>query len=135
MTGGDRYLLGPDQLRAHGIALYDAATGKTREVWDPKKYGYAGYIYSLLNIDGIYYAGIHTEKNDVSTVFSRFGIIASPDGETWYPLVEWGPFGEHERTNVWLAAAKDKIYASVNGALFALRPLDQAWFADKTPFK
>lgn len=135
MTGGNRYLLGPDQLRGHGIALYDAAAGQTRQVWDPKPYGYAGYVYSILNNNGIYYAGIHTERNDVPTVFSRFGIIVSPDGENWYPFLEWGPYGAHERTNIWLTATSDNIYASINGALYAFQPLDQAWFADKTPFK
>jgi hypothetical protein len=135
MSGGFRWLLGPDQLHAHGLAVYDAASGTTQEVWSPIPYNYAGYVYSLLNVNGIYYAAIHTEANEVGEVVPKFGIIASPDGQTWYPFLEYGPLTNHARTNVWLASAPTYVYASVNGVLYAFRPLDQAWFQDKTPFR
>lgn len=135
MAGGFRWLFGPDQLHGHGLAIYDAASGTTQEVWNPIAYDYAGYVYSLLNVNGIYYAAIHTEANEVSEVVPKFGIIASPDGETWYPFLEYGPLTNHARTNVWLASAPTYVYASVNGALYAFRPLDQDWFKDKTPFR
>ncbi len=134
MSGGFRWLLGPDQLHAHGLAIYDAASGTTREVWSPIPYTYAGYIYSLLNVNGIYYAAIHTEANEVDDIVPKFGIIASPDGEAWYPFLEYGPLTSHARTNVWLAQAPTYVYASVNGVLYAFRPLDQDWFRGKTPF-
>lgn len=135
MAGGFRWLLGPDQLHGHGLAVYDAEQGVTHEVWNPIPYNYAGYVYSLLNVDGIYYAAIHTEANEVGEVVPKFGIIASPDGETWYPFLEYGPLTNHARTNIWLASAPSYVYASVNGALYAFRPLDQDWFKDKSPFR
>lgn len=134
MSGGFRWLLGPDQLAGHGLAIYDAETRTAREVWSPIPHGYAGYTYSLLNVNGIYYAAFHTEANEVSEIIPKFGVIASPDGETWYPFLEWGPLSNHARTDVWLASAPSVIYASVNGALYAFRPLDQEWFEGKTPF-
>lgn len=134
MSGGFRWLLGPDQLHGHGLAIYDASTKSTVAVWNPIPFNYAGYVYSLLNVDGIYYAAIHTEANEVSTVVPKFGIIASPDGYTWYPFLEYGPLTNHARSNVWLASAPTYVYASVNGALYAFRPLDQDWFKDKKSF-
>lgn len=134
MSGGFRWLLGPDQLHGHGLAIYDAATDETREVWNPIPRNYAGYVYSLLNVNGIYYAGFHTEANEVDSLVPKFGIIVSPDGVAWYPFLEWGPLSNHARTNVWLTSGSNVVYASVNGALYAFRPLDAAWFADKTSF-
>lgn len=134
VSGGSRWLLGPDQLHGHGLAIYDAETRTTREVWNPIPYGYAGYVYSLLNVDGIYYAAVHTEANEVGEVVPKFGVVVSPDGETWYPFLEYGPLTNHARTDIWLASAPTVVYASVNGALYAFRPLDKAWFADKKPF-
>ncbi len=134
MSGGSRWLLGPDQLHGHGLAIYDAETQTTKEVWNPIPYNYAGYAYSLLNVNGIYYAAFHTEANEVDAVVPKFGVIASPDGQTWYPFLEWGPLGSHARTDVYLAAAPTYIYASLNGALYAFRPLEADWFKTQTPF-
>src|SRR5690606_11701540 len=97
-------------------------------------HGYAGYVYSMANVDGIYYAAVHTEANEVATVVPKFGIIVSPDGEKWYRFLEWGPLTNHARTDIWLTPAPGLVYASVNGALYAFRPLDKDWFADKQPF-
>ncbi|MEY4723638.1 MAG: Photosynthesis system assembly factor [Candidatus Parcubacteria bacterium] len=132
--GGDRYLLAPDQLHSHGLVLYDAWKGTLKEVWNPIPYGWAGYSYSVINADGIYYAAFHTEANEVDSVVPKFGIIVSPDAEHWYPFLEWGPLGHHARTNIWLAPADNRVYASVNGRLYAFKPLDKGWFADKTAF-
>jgi hypothetical protein len=134
MSGGFRYLLGPDQLHGHGIGLYDLEADAVREVWNPIPHGYAGYVYSMLNVGGTYYAAIHTEANEVGEVVPKFGIIVSPDGETWYPFLEWGPLERHARTNVWLANSPSTVYASVNGTLYAFRPVDKAWFASHRPF-
>jgi len=134
MSGGFRWLLGPDQLHGHGLAVYDAETQSTHEVWNPIPYNYAGYVYSLLNVNGVYYAAVHTEANEVGEVVPRFGVIVSPDGETWYPFLQYGPLTNHARTDIWLASAPTVVYASVNGALYAFRPLDQEWFTDKKAF-
>ena len=134
MSGGFRWLFGPDQLHGHGLAIYDAETDETKEVWNPIPHNYAGYVYSLLNVNGIYYAGIHTEANEVDAVVPKFGIIVSPDGISWYPFLEWGPLSNHARTNVWLTGGSNVVYSSLNGALYAFRPLEREWFTDKTPF-
>ncbi len=134
MSGGDRFLLGPDQLHNHGIGLYDVKKGTTKEVWNPRPYGYAGYVYSMANVDGIYYAAVHTEANEVDSIVPKFGIITSPDGLRWYRFLEWGPLGNHARTDIWITPAPGIIYASINGSLYAFRPLDKAWFSDKEPF-
>jgi hypothetical protein len=134
MSGGDRYLLGPDQLHSHGIALYDIAKGTVKQVWNPQPYGYAGYVYSMVNVDGIYYAATHTETNEVDAVVPKFGVIVSPDGEKWYKFLEWGPLDHHARTDIWMTTAPGLVYASVNGSLYAFRPIDKQWFADKKAF-
>lgn len=134
MSGGDRYLLGPDQLHAHGIGLYDVRQGTVKTVFNPGLYGLAGYCYSIVNVDGIYYAAFHTEANEVDSLVPKFGIVASPDGLTWYPFLEWGPLSHHARTDIQLTSAPGLVYASVNGSLYAFRPLDKTWFADKQPF-
>lgn len=134
MSGGFRYLLGPDRLQSKGIVLYDAKERTTREVWNPARHGYAGYVYSMANVGGNYYAAIHTEANEVEELDVKFGIIVSPDGEDWYPFLEWGPLSNTARTDIWLAEGPEVVYASVNGALYAFRPLDDAWFARHSPF-
>lgn len=134
MSGGSRYLLGPDKLSGPGLAIYDAWERTTKEVWRPADYGYAGYTYSIANVDGIYYAAFHTEANEVAEKTPLFGIIVSPDGETWYPFLQYGPLGNHARTDIWLVSSPGALYASINGALYAFRPLEPAWFEDKTPF-
>lgn len=134
MSGGSRYLLGPDKLQGPGVVLYDAWEGTLKEVWNPGEYGYAGYTYSMVNVDGIYYIAFHTESNEVEDVLLKFGVIVSPDGEIWYPFLEWGPLGNQARTDIFLAPSPGAVYASVNGALYSFRPLDRTWFEDKEPF-
>ncbi len=134
MSGGNRYLLGPDQLHGHGIALYDVAADTVKEVWNPIPHNYAGYTYSMINVDGIYYAAFHTEANEVESVVPKSGLIASPDGIAWYPFLEWAPLSHHARTNLWLASAPSRVYASLNGLLYAFTPLDREWFRTRDPF-
>lgn len=135
IEGIGRYLLGPDRLHSHGIALYDGETGSAEEVWNPIPHNYAGYAYSMANADGIYYVGLHTESNEVEEIDPVFGIIVSKDGVVWYPFLQWGPLGHNARTNVWLEVGPNIVYASVNGSLYAFRPLTPGWFAGKTPFE
>ncbi len=134
VPGGSRYVLGPDKLAGPGIVLYDAWADTVRTVWTPWKHGYAGYTYSIISAEGILYAAFHTEANEVEERTPLFGIVVSPDAETWYPFLQWGPLGNHARTDIWLAPSPSAIYASVNGALYAFSPLDQEWFTNKTPF-
>lgn len=135
MSGGNRYLLGPDQLHNHGVALYDVWNGKLTEVFNPGKFGYAGYAYSMVDVDGVYYVALHTEANEVENIVPRSGIVASPDGTHWYKFIEWDPLTHHARTDIWLASAPATIYASVNGALYAFRPIDKTWFTFAPEFK
>lgn len=128
VKGVGRYLLGPDKLRGPGIALYDSKEGTVEEVWSPGAYNYAGYVYSMVNVDGIYYAAVHTESNEVEEVIPKFGVIVSPDAETWYPFLEYGPLTNHARTDIWLASSPVAIYASVNGVVYAFKPLTRDWF-------
>ncbi|MBI4457952.1 hypothetical protein HY633_03240 [Candidatus Uhrbacteria bacterium] len=134
MSGGNRYLLCPDRLRAAGIAIYDLWADTTTDVFRPAKYNFAGYCYSIINDNGIYYAAFHTEANETVSVVPKSGIVVSPDGVNWYPFLEWEPTTNHARTNIWLASAPARIYASLNAALYAFKPLDRDWFEDKTPF-
>lgn len=132
--GGNRYLLCPDSLHKHPLVIYDLPEDTVKDVWNPKDFGYAGYCYSLAYSEGVYYAAFHTEANEVEAIVPKSGIIASPDGEHWYPFLEWAPLGNHARTNIWLASAPGRVYASVNGALYAFKPLGRDWFWDKEPF-
>ncbi len=88
----------------------------------------------MVNVDGIYYAAFHTESNEVEEIVPVFGVVVSPDGEIWYPFLEWGPLGNHARTDIWLSPSPRAVYASVNGALYSFRPLEKTWFEDKEPF-
>jgi hypothetical protein len=135
MSGGSRYLLCPDKLRGPGIALYDAWAKSVTETFSPGAHGYAGYCYSLVNVGGTYYAALHTEANEANEVVPKSGIVASPDGVTWYPFIEWAPLTNHARTDIWLAAAPSRIYASINGRLYAFAPLDKEWFVDKEAYR
>ncbi len=128
-------LLGPDQLQAHGIALLDIANKRAKEVWSPISAGYAGYVYSLLNAGGFYYAAVHTEKNSVSSFHPKYGVIVSPDGVLWYPYLEFGPVTNAAASSLWIAQGQKTMYASIDGALYDFQPLTLSWFHGKTPFR
>lgn len=135
VSGGNRYLLCPDKLRGPGIALYDAWKLTLKETFSPGDSGFAGYCYSIINVDGIYYASFHTEKNEVADLVPKSGIVVSPDAINWYSFLEWDPLTNAARTDIWLASAPARVYASINGRLYAFSPLNKAWFTDKTPLK
>ncbi|MBU0625518.1 hypothetical protein KKF05_04205 [Patescibacteria group bacterium] len=134
-------LLGPDRLQTHGIALYDFASGKTTEVWSPIPYGYAGYTYSLLEMDGVYYAAFHTETNEVKEFSGKSGIIVSPDGYKWYPFLEFDPLTNWARTDIFMTAGKQvnsaislNGYITLNGALYLFEPPIGRWFEVHSAF-
>jgi len=130
-----RYLLCPDKLNGPGIALFDGWNRTLKETFSPGKNGYAGFCYSIVNVDGTYYASFHTETNDVAYEAPKSGVVVSPNGEEWYTFLEWEPLTHSARTDIWLAAAPGRIYASINGRLYAFAPLDPTWFAFKKPLK
>lgn len=131
---GDTVLLCPDQLHSHGIVKLDLKTLQPREVWNPIPYGWAGFCYSMLNVGGFYYAGLHTETNDVTDLQPKYGVIVSPDGEHWYPLLTLGPVTNTAFSSLWLAKGDGVVYVSLSGALYTLPQIDSRWFLGKTPF-
>jgi len=131
---GDAVLLAPDQLNSHGIVKLDLATLTPREVWNPIPYGWAGFCYSMLDVGGFYYAGMHTEPNSVSSLKPKYGVIVSPDGERWYPLLTLGPVSQDADSSLWLAKGDGDVYVSISGELYTLPPIDASWFRGKTPF-
>lgn len=131
---GTRLVFGPDTLRRHGLAVYDSVTGQLQETWKPAPYNYSGYTYSIVQKAGVFYAAFHTETNEVTTVSPKFGVIVSLDGYRWYPFLEFGPLTNQATTTLFLAAADDRLYLSVNGSLYAFRPLTADWFSSHSPF-
>jgi len=127
-------LFGPDRLQSHGLAIYDVAADKLQEVWSPIPYGYAGYTYSLLTWNGVYYAAFHTESNEVASFHGKFGVIVSLNGRDWYKFLEFGPVTNWARSDIFLTPGRDGIYISMNGALYQFDPLDKQWFASRKPF-
>ncbi|MFA6603717.1 MAG: sialidase family protein [Patescibacteria group bacterium] len=127
-------LFGPDRLQAHGIAMYDVAADKLREVWSPVTYGYAGYTYSLLTWNGVYYAAFHTEANEVASFAGKFGIIVSLNGRDWYKFLEFGPLTHWARSDIFLTPGRDGVYISLNGSLYLTDALDKQWFEFRKPF-
>lgn len=134
MPRSENILFGPDRLQAHGIAVYDYDLKRLREVWSPIPYGYAGYTYSMIYIDGAYYVGFHSETNEVDWFASKFGIITSLTGYGWFPLAEFGPLTNKARTDIFLTPAIKRIYMSMNGSLYYFDPLDRWWFDFHKPF-
>ena len=131
---GDAVLLAPDQLHSHGIVKLDLTTLTPREVWNPIPYGWAGFCYSMLDVGGFYYAGLHTEPNSVDSLKPKYGVIVSPDGELWYPLLTLGPVSQTADSSLWLAKGDGVVYVSISGTLYTLPPIDASWFRNKTPF-
>jgi hypothetical protein len=129
LADGSGMLLGPDRLQAHGIAHYDFGTGKTTEVWSPIPYGYAGYTYSMLEIEGDYFAAFHTETNEVEWFSGKSGIVVSPDGRKWYPFLEFDALTNWARTDIFMSKAERfSGYVTLNGALYLFEPPIGRWF-------
>ncbi len=129
LTDGTGLLLGPDKLRSHGIALYEFSSGRTVEVWNPIPYNYSGYTYSMMHMDGVYYAAFHTESNEVEEFAGKSGIIVSPNGKDWYPFLELDPLTNWARTDIYLAPGKFiEGYVTLNGALYKFEPPIGRWF-------
>ncbi|MEK7496361.1 MAG: hypothetical protein AAB657_00470, partial [Patescibacteria group bacterium] len=130
-----KILLGPDQLYSHGIALYDFSSDSLKEVFKPADFGYAGFSYSLISYNNVYYVSFHTEPDSDLSATLKYGIFASPDGLNWYNVFDYGPIKPGELTSVYLSAGQDKIYTTVNGTLFAFTPLSKEWFNKHLPLK
>jgi hypothetical protein len=121
-------LFGPDKLRSSGIALFDTQTQTLRETWHPKPNGYAGYTYSMTQVDGVYYVAIHTEANEISDYHPKYGLLASLDGERWYPLLEYGPVENTISSTMYVADGINEIFLSVDGELYSFAPLKETDF-------
>jgi len=131
---GQKILFGPDKLKAHGIAVYDLKKKTVTETWHPFPFGYAGYTYSMIRVGDVYYAAMHTEANEVTTYQPKYGLLASPNGTTWYALAEYGPISNTLGSTLYLAEGKGVIFISIDGNLFTFDPLKKDWFASHTPF-
>ncbi|MBN1585626.1 hypothetical protein JW899_04645 [Candidatus Uhrbacteria bacterium] len=136
LADGSGLLLGPDRLQSHGVALYDPVANRTTEVWNPIPHGYAGYTYSIILMDGVYYAAFHTEANEVSEFSGHSGIIVSPDGRKWYPFLTFEKLTSTARTDMFLATGEQWVhgYLSLNGALYRFEPPFGRWFEMHEPF-
>ena len=136
LADGSGLLLGPDRLRSHGLAVYDFQKGQTKEVWSPMPYGYAGYTYSLLQVGGVYFAGFHTEANEVTGLSSKFGLVASPDLLNWFPYLELGPLSSAARTDIFLDAgpAERQVFMTLNGSLYDFTAMPPFEFDFYAPF-
>jgi len=135
LTDGSGLLLGPDRLNTHGIARYDFNSGNTEEVWSPIPYGYSGFTYSMMEMDGVYYAAFHTEANEVTEFSGKSGIIISPDGRGWYPFLELDPLTHWARTDIFMAPGRklngtfsQNGYITLNGVLYLFEPPIGRWF-------
>ena len=110
--------------------MYDFKTGQTTEVWNPIPYDYAGYTYSLLRMDNVYYAAFHTETNEVADFTGHSGIIVSPDGRTWYPFLTFEKLTNKARTDMFLAPGEKFHYGymTLNGGLYRFEQPIGRWF-------
>ncbi len=130
----DGLVLGPDRLRAHGLARYDFASNRTFEIWNPVPYNYAGYTYSVVQHNHVYLAAFHTEANEVQELTSKSGIIASPDTVRWFPYFTVPALSNHARTDMFLADTPDAVFLSYDGALFDFQPYDRWTYNMLKPF-
>lgn len=122
-------LLGPDRLQARGLALFRLGTDKAVQVWNPVPYGYAGYTYSMLEIDGMYFAAFHIETTPVEGFMGKTGIIVSPDGHKWYPFLEFDAVSNWARTDIFMAPHDQwSGYVTLNGALYIFEAPIGRWF-------
>ena len=131
---GKKILFGPDKLKTHGVALYDVDKQTVTEPWRPSVFGYAGYTYSMLRVNDVYYMAMHTEANEVSDYHPKYGLLASPDGVRWYALVEYGPISNTLGSTMYLAEGQGLIFVAVDGKLYAFDPLQKGWFDTHAAF-
>ncbi|OIO51829.1 hypothetical protein COY93_01575 [Candidatus Uhrbacteria bacterium CG_4_10_14_0_8_um_filter_58_22] len=126
---GNGLLLGPDRLQSQGLARYDFGTDRTEEVWSPIPFGWAGFTYSLMRFDGVYYAAFHNEANEVDSFSGRSGVVVSRDGFSWYPFMEIDPLTNWARTDIFLAPRRDWTgWITLNGALYIFESPIGRWF-------
>lgn len=129
LANGSGLLLGPDRLRASGLALYNLGDNKATQVWNPAPYGYAGYTYSMLEINGMYFAAFHIETTPVEGFVGKTGIVVSPNGGVWYPFLELDAVSNWARTDIFMAP-RDRWsgYVTLNGALYIFEAPIGRWF-------
>lgn len=129
LVNGSGLILGPDRLQARGLALYNLGDNKATQVWNPVPHGYAGYTYSMLEINGMYFAAFHIETTPVEGFVGKTGIIVSPNGGVWYPFLELDAVSNWARTDIFMAP-RDRWsgYVTLNGALYIFEAPIGRWF-------
>ncbi|HAZ29074.1 MAG TPA: hypothetical protein DCY48_04885 [Candidatus Magasanikbacteria bacterium] len=114
-AGMDGVFLGADRVGGFGIAWHNFSTGETVDVWTPPS-GWPGYIYSMMEKEGRYYAATHVENNTNHERLS-YGVLFSRDGLSWQPLVSFD--STEEETELFIADHGDRnLLLSHNGSLF-----------------
>ncbi len=113
--------LAADDSTGQGIARVDLQTGVVQDVWRPDNSGWYGYIYSLIQQNGIYYAGVHIENNNDKKLIG-YGVLSSIDGKNWQKFVEIKSRADYSK--VYLANGEDgKVYLSLDNSLYWFKGL------------
>ncbi|MBI2436828.1 MAG: hypothetical protein HYV41_03760 [Candidatus Magasanikbacteria bacterium] len=117
-------ILGGDMAHDRGIAVYNLneisnTSSTVQTVWRPEDAGEAwqGYIFSMVKLNGEYYAGVHTETLRGKQT-QKYGILNSKDGYKWEKFVEFET--DTALTSLHLATDGEDIFVSYNEELFLL---------------
>lgn len=123
-TNKNFLIMGGDMAHDRGIAVYNLnemsnASSTAKTVWRPKDAGEAwqGYIFSMIKLNGEYYAATHTETLRGEQI-QRYGILKSTDGYTWEKFAEFET--DTALTSLFLATDGTNMFVSRNGELFLL---------------
>lgn len=117
-------ILGGDMAHDRGIAVYNLneirnTSSTAQTVWRPEDTGEAwqGYIFSMVKLNGEYYAATHTETLRREQI-QRYGILKSTDGYTWEKFAEFET--DSALTSLHLATDGEDIFVSRSGELYLL---------------
>ncbi|PIR93411.1 hypothetical protein COT99_00820 [Candidatus Falkowbacteria bacterium CG10_big_fil_rev_8_21_14_0_10_43_10] len=106
---------GSDKNGGYGIAGYSFNTKKTNRVWNPLICDWSGYIYSMIEKNGRYYAAVHNENSNSL----KYGILMSEDRQNWRPILEIMPDKQEFQSDAFIAGGLDDIiYVSLNDFLY-----------------
>ena len=112
----NKIILAGDKPNVDSV-VYDFGTQATSTSWSPKKFGWSGYVYSLLAKNNKYFLASHLENG----VKLKYGVMGSCDGYNWQAV--WGLNSARGQiyNSVFLADGPGKIiYLSMNGKLYQL---------------
>ena len=112
----NKVLLGGDRAQNEAV-IYDFGTQATTTAWSAKKFGWSGYVYSLLAKDNKYFLASHIENG----IKLKYGVMGSCDGLNWQPLWELKSTAGLVHNAVYLADGPGKIiYLSLDGKFYQL---------------